>query len=92
MVVQWLRICPAMQGTQVQSLVWEDSTSLGATKLLSQLLKPVWSKVFAIREASTRNEEQRPHPTPPRSLPTGESPPSSKEDSAQSNKIVQGCS
>ena len=24
---QWLRICLLMQGTQVQSLVWEDSTA-----------------------------------------------------------------
>ena len=26
LVVQWLRICLPMQGTRVQSLVWEDST------------------------------------------------------------------
>ena len=26
LLVQWLRICLAMQGTQVQSLVWEDPT------------------------------------------------------------------
>ena len=25
LVVQWLRICLARQGTQVQSLVWEDT-------------------------------------------------------------------
>ena len=32
LVVQWIRICPPMQGTQVQSLVWEDFTRCGATK------------------------------------------------------------
>ena len=32
LVVQWLRICLAMQGTQVLSLVLEDLTCLGATK------------------------------------------------------------
>ena len=32
LVVQWIRICLSMQGTQVWSLVWEDSTCLGATK------------------------------------------------------------
>ena len=32
LVVQWLRICLTMQGTQVQSLVWEDLTCHGATK------------------------------------------------------------
>ena len=32
LVTQWLRICLPMQGTQVQALVWEDSTCRGATK------------------------------------------------------------
>jgi len=32
LVVQWLKVCPAMQETQVQSLVWEDPTYLGAAK------------------------------------------------------------
>jgi len=32
LVVQWLRICLAIQGTPVQSLVWEDPTCQGATK------------------------------------------------------------
>ena len=28
LVVQWLRVCFAVQGTQVQSLVWEDHTAM----------------------------------------------------------------
>ena len=32
LLIQWLRICLAMQGTPVQSLVWEDSTCRGATQ------------------------------------------------------------
>ena len=32
LVVQWLRIHLPMKGTQVQSLVQEDSTGYGATK------------------------------------------------------------
>ena len=32
LVVQWLRICLPRQGTQVQSLVWEDSMCQGATE------------------------------------------------------------
>ena len=32
LVVQWLRICLAMQGTPVQSLVQEDPTCHRATK------------------------------------------------------------
>ena len=32
LVVQWLRICLAKQGTPVRSLVWEDPTCCGGTK------------------------------------------------------------
>ena len=32
LVVQWLRICLPMQGTQVSALVQEDPTCRGATK------------------------------------------------------------
>ena len=34
LVVQWLRICLPMQGTQVQSLVREDPTCHRGTKLV----------------------------------------------------------
>ena len=52
LVAQWLRIHLPMQGTQVQSLVWEDPTCCGATKPMShnywartpQLLKPTSSR------------------------------------------------
>ena len=41
LVVQWVRIRLPMQETQVQSLVWEDSTCLRATRasLIAQLVK-----------------------------------------------------
>ena len=35
LVVQWIGIQLPMQGTQVQSLIQEDSTYHGATKLMS---------------------------------------------------------
>ena len=35
LMVQWLRICLAMQGTVFQSLVWEEPTPHGATEPLS---------------------------------------------------------
>ena len=31
LVVQWLRVCLPMQGTQVRALFWEDPTCRGAT-------------------------------------------------------------
>jgi len=31
-VVQWLGVCPAVQGTPVQSLVWDDPTCHGVAK------------------------------------------------------------
>ena len=36
LVAQWIRICLPMQGTLVQSLVWDDSTSCKATEPLCQ--------------------------------------------------------
>ena len=35
LVVQWLRICLPMQGTQVRALVWEDPTCRGTTGPMS---------------------------------------------------------
>ena len=35
LVVQWLSICLLMQGILVRSLVWEDPTCCGTTKLMS---------------------------------------------------------
>ena len=37
----WLRIQSAKQGTQVQSLVWEDPTCCGATKLTRHNAEPM---------------------------------------------------
>ena len=52
LVVQWLRICLPMQGTQVRALVWEDPTCRGATG--PQLLSlHIWSLCSATREAAT---------------------------------------
>ena len=33
-MVQWLRICLAIGGTQVRSLVWEGPTCLSVIKLM----------------------------------------------------------
>ena len=49
LVIQWLRICLQMQGTWVQSLVWENSTYSKATKPMSHnywapALEPVLHK------------------------------------------------
>ena len=56
--IQWLRIHLPMQGTWVLSLVWEDSTCHGATKLIGhsywahtpQLPKPAWSRRSALQQ------------------------------------------
>ena len=39
-MVQWLRIRLPMQGTRVQSLAQEDSTSLGATEPMRRIEAP----------------------------------------------------
>ena len=54
LVVQGVRIHLPMQGTQVRSLFWEDSTCWGATKPMQQncWARVPWSPCSAVREAS----------------------------------------
>ena len=49
-VVQWIRVPLPMQGTWVQSLVWEDSTSCGTTKPCTQLLNSECSRVHVLQQ------------------------------------------
>ena len=51
-MVQWLRTHLPMQGTQVRSLVQEDSACCGATK-------PTCSRACAPQQRSHRNKEPR---------------------------------
>ena len=64
-MVQWLRIRLPMQGTWVQSLVWEDPTCLGATE-------PECLELVLRNKKSHCSEE----PMDPnwRAAPTGSSP------------------
>ena len=53
-MVQWLGICPPMQGTRVRALVWEDPTCHGATKPMrhNHWSPRVQSPCSATREAT----------------------------------------
>ena len=51
LVAQWMRICLPMQGTQVQSLIQEDSTSHRATKPVSH---NYWARVRRARAPHKR--------------------------------------
>ena len=57
LLVQWLRICLPMQGTQVQALVWEDSACRGATKPMhhNYWSRRTQSPCSATREATMRS-------------------------------------
>ena len=65
LVVQWLRICLPMQGTQVRALVREDPTCHGATKPMRhnywprepQLLKPAHLEPMLCNKRSHHNEK-----------------------------------
>ena len=65
LVVQWMRIHLSMQGTQVQFLVWKDSTRPGATEPMShnywahvlQLLKPTGLEPTLHNKTSHHNEK-----------------------------------
>ena len=65
LVAQWLRICLPMQGTQVQSLVWEDPTCLGATKPLRHnywacALEPVSHNYWARAPRARAPQQEKP--------------------------------
>ena len=78
-MVQWIRICLPLQGTQVQLLVWEDPTCLRAMKAREpQLLSPnayrlcsTAREATAMRSLGTMTGEGPPHTTTSRSLHTG---------------------
>ena len=66
-MVEWIRICVSMQGTQIQSLVWEDSTCYGATKAIATnssahvLQRPklgTWSRCWQQEKPVHRHQEQ----------------------------------
>ena len=50
LVVQWLRIHLPMQGTQVQSLAWEDRTCCGATNLCSETTEAHAFRAHALQQ------------------------------------------
>ena len=52
LVVQWLAVCFAMQGTPLQTLVKEDPTGYGATKAVSRK-----AKVFCPRARAPQQEK-----------------------------------
>ena len=49
-VVQWLKICLPMQGTQVQSLVWEDSGAKSWSKACVPQLLSLCSRAHALQQ------------------------------------------
>ena len=69
LVAQWLRNLLPVQGTQVQTLVWEDPTCHGATKpmchnywaCVSQLLKPAHLEPVLRNKRSHRNAKPTHH-------------------------------
>ena len=73
LVVQWIRICLLMQGTQVRSLTWEDPTCRRATKPMHhnywacalepapQLLKPMSLQPMLHSKRSHCNEKPAYH-------------------------------
>ena len=49
LVVQWLGVRLSMQGTRVRSLIWEDSTCLGVTKLMYHQLLSLCSRTLQLQ-------------------------------------------
>ena len=63
-MAQWIGICLPVQGTQVQSLVWEGSTCCRVTKPVRHYywsLEPgAWSLCSATREATAHHNQRKP--------------------------------
>ena len=55
LVVQWLRTCLPMPETWIQSLIWGESTCLGATKLVlrNYCACVLWNPCSTTREGTT---------------------------------------
>ena len=56
-MVQWLKIHLAMQGTPVQSLVWEDGTATEQLAHVPLLLKPMSLEPELPNKRSHHNEK-----------------------------------
>ena len=61
LVIQWLRICLPMQGTQVQSLVQEDSKGRSNLAHVPLLLKPRHLELVLCSERSHGGEKPARH-------------------------------
>ena len=72
LVVQWLRICLPMQGTQVWSLVWEDPTCCGATK-------PVCHSYWSLCPTACAPQQEKPSQWEDCALQAESSPPCSPQ-------------
>ena len=56
-MVQWIGIHLPMQGTQVQSLVWKDSSCCRAVKPVGQATESTHSKVHASQQEKPQQGE-----------------------------------
>ena len=85
LLMQWIRICLPMQGTQVQSLVREDPTHRGITNLCRTTTEPVLQKPGAAATKahapqSPRSQQEKHHTEKPAQLgrDRGSLPPAEK--------------
>ena len=81
-MVQWIRIHLPMQGTEVQSLVWEDPANHGAAKPMSHNCQAPVPRAPQREEPTKRNKAD--------SLPTGASESThSRADPAQPTEVLK---
>ena len=58
-VVQWLKICLPMQGTQVQSLVWEDSGAKCWSKACVPQLLSLCSRAHGLQQDKPPEQREK---------------------------------
>ena len=69
LVVQWLRICPVIQGTLVQSLTQDDPTCRGATGPRATIAKPMCSNCWSLHALEPSLQQEKLLQWEPHALP-----------------------
>ena len=94
-MVWWIRICLPTQGTQVQSLGWEDPTSRGATEPIHHNHGACVPRAYAQNKTSQHDEKLHPagkgspHPPQPEKAMHSSEVPAQPKITQQKQKLLK---
>ena len=79
-MVQWIRICPPMQGTQVQPWIQEDSTCQGATQVRTRTPEPTGRSCWRPDPRARAPQREATATRSPRAATGEQTPPATAEE------------